>query len=128
MNMIEEEDYLARRQRLSIDIARQRGELGAAYRNLEKPIRYTEYGMRGFGFLRQNPWVIAAVPAVINLVSIGLGWRKKKKSAPVQAQPHAAAAPTAAGKLSRLGQVALSGVQQGLRVYQLYRRIRSYLP
>ena len=50
------EDFSERRGLLSAEIARQRGELAEAYRNLEKPIHYAEYGLRGFGFLRKNPW------------------------------------------------------------------------
>ena len=51
------ENFAERRGILSAQIARQRGELAEAYRNIEKPIHYAEYGMRGFGFLRKNPWV-----------------------------------------------------------------------
>jgi hypothetical protein len=57
------ESLAEKQRRLSADIARQRGQLAAAYRDIAKPILYTEYGLRGFGFLRQNPWILTIVPA-----------------------------------------------------------------
>ncbi len=33
---------------------------------MAKPILYTEYGLRGFGFLRQNPWILTVVPAAFS--------------------------------------------------------------
>lgn len=123
MNLPEEEDFAARRAHLAAQIARQRGELAEAYLKLEKPIRYTEYGMRGFGLLRQNPWIIAAVPAVFSLISSGFGW-KKSKSSPSPANPPS----TARSKLARAKHVVATGVHHGWRLYQLYRRVRTYLP
>src|SRR5882757_9887292 len=81
-----EESMDMRRKFLADQIARQRGELASAYRNLEKPIHYAEYGMRGFGFVRKNPWVFAAVPAVISIGSTLLGLKKKKLSQPAPRQ------------------------------------------
>lgn len=126
MSLIEEEDFVVRRDKLAAQIARQRTQLASAYQDLEKPIRYTEYGMKGFGFLRQNPWIVAAAPAIFSLVSSALGWRKKKP-APAQSQS-SSISPTAGKKISRLGQAALTGVEQALRVYNLYRRVRSLIP
>ena len=62
-----------RRAHLAAQIARQRGELAAAYRNLAKPIQYAEYGVRGFGFLRANPWVLTLVPALVSITSTVVG-------------------------------------------------------
>jgi len=137
MTLPEEEDFITRRNSLAREISRQRGELAQAYRQLEKPIRYTEYGMKGFAFIRQNQWVLTAAPAlmgslpsIINLVSSAFGWRKKKK---VPAQhlapaPSQATTPTTAKKLSRVSQALMSGAEQGVRAYNLYRRIRSLIP
>src|SRR5471030_1533696 len=77
-----ENDFITHRAQIVAEIARQRGELAAAYRDLEKPIRYTEYGMRGFGFLRSNPWIFVAVPAVFSVASNLLGLGRKPSSRP----------------------------------------------
>src|SRR5271168_124145 len=73
-----DETITERRVRLAGEIARQRMELAQAYRNLEKPIHYAEYGLRGFGFLRKNPWVFAAVPAAFSIASTLFSLRKRK--------------------------------------------------
>ena len=131
MNPPEEiqEDFQTRRKALAAEISRLRGELAQAYLQLEKPIRYTEQGMKGFGFVRQNPWVITAVPATISLVSALWAW-KKKKSGPAQTQsaPRVGVPPTAGNKMSRASQALMAGVEHGLRAYNLYRRVRSILP
>jgi hypothetical protein len=137
MSLPEEEDFETRRQRLVGEIARQRVDLVDAYRQLEKPIRYTEYGMKGFAFIRQNQWLLTAAPALLgsipsifNLVSMALGRGKKKRNVPVQRQAASAeaAAPNATKKISRVGQALMGGVEQGLRAYNLYRRVRSLIP
>jgi hypothetical protein len=124
-----EEPFHVRRERLAVQISKQRGELAAAYQQLEKPIRYTEYGMRGFGFIRNNPWVVTAVPAVFSLASTLFGL-KKKKSAPVgrKGQAAEAAATGPMTKMGRVSQMTMTGVEQALRAYNLYRRVRSFLP
>ncbi len=65
--MSAERESLAHKQaRLAGEIARQRDALAGAYRDIAKPILYTEYGLRGFGFLRQNPWILTIVPATFS--------------------------------------------------------------
>jgi len=115
------EDFAERRRHLIAQIARQRGELAEAYRNLEKPIHYAEYGMRGFGFLRKNPWVVVAVPAVFSAASTLLGLRKKKspKPAPVERE-NVETRPTGWTKHV----VTWGG--HGWRLYKLYRRLRPH--
>lgn len=126
MNLPETEDFAARRAELAAQIARQRGELFSAYQELEKPIRYTEYGMRAFGFVRQNPWLLTAVPAVFSLAFNFAGGRGKRKPSPaLAASPESAAEP---GKLSRVSQVVVGGARQLLRAYNAYRRVRSFFP
>jgi len=116
------EDFEQRRRLLIADIARQRGELAEAYRNIEKPIRYAEYGLRGFGFLRQNPWVFAAVPAVFSVGSTLLGLRQKKaKPAPSRRESVEDRPKGLTKHIVKLG-------QNGWKLFQFYRRIRSYLP
>jgi hypothetical protein len=123
--MIEEsyDDFEDRRRHLIAEIARQRGELAEAYRNLEKPIHYAEYGLRGFGFLRKNPWVFAAAPAVVSVTSTLFGLRKKKFSKPAPRQRQS----IEARPKSFMGHAAKWG-GHGWRLYKLYRRLRHYLP
>jgi len=124
MSLPEEESFIEKRARLAAEISRQRGELSDAYLKLEKPIRYTEYGMRGFGFLRQNPWVVAAVPAVFSLVSSFFGGKKKGKSAPSAEMSQS----QDKSKLGKAKQVLAAGVRHGWQLYQLYRRVRTLIP
>jgi hypothetical protein len=63
------ETLAERQRRLAADIARQRTQLAGAYRDIAKPVLYTEYGLRGFGFLRQNPWVLTVVPASLSVTT-----------------------------------------------------------
>jgi hypothetical protein len=117
------EDLAERRGLLVAQIARQRGELAEAYRNLEKPIHYAEYGMRGFGFLRKNPWVIVAAPAVFSMASTLFGLGKKKSSAPSPSQTQGVENEPKGWKKH-----VVTWGGHGWRLYKLYRRIRTYLP
>jgi hypothetical protein len=74
------ESLADKQRRLAADIARQRGQLALAYRDLAKPILYTEYGLRGFGFLRQNPWLLTIVPAGLSAASSLIALRRALKT------------------------------------------------
>jgi hypothetical protein len=117
------ENFAERRGLLAAEIARQRGELAEAYRNLEEPIHYAEYGLRGFGFLRKNPWVIAAVPAVVSIGSTLLGLKKKISSHPLPRQRQS----IEARPKGVLGHAVKWG-GHGWRAFQFYRRVRRYFP
>jgi len=119
---LDHENFAERRGLLAAQIARQRGELADAYRNLEKPIHYAEYGMRGFGFLRQNPWVFVAAPALVKLATTLFGL-KTQKSKPSPSQRRSIETKPKGWKkhVVTLG-------RNGWRLFQLYRRIRTYLP
>lgn len=123
MNDVPEEDFATRRAQLAAQIERQREELAQAYQNLEKPIRYTEYGLRGFGFIRRNPWIFVAVPAVFNLAGNLFSFRKRKKSSgPSLTQEQ---------NLSRIEKIKKPlrvWTGRALQAYQIYRRVRSFLP
>jgi hypothetical protein len=125
----EDESMDQRRARLAAEIARQRGEFASAYQNLSKPIHYAENAMRGFGFLRQNPWIITTVPAAFSIVSTLLGLRKGKSSPKrklslrerreleeVERKPR-----TVVGHVAKWG-------GRGLKLFKLYRRVRHFLP
>ena len=114
------DDFTMRRDQLAVEIARQRRELAQAYVHLEKPIRYTEYGMRGFGFIRNNPWIFAAAPALLSVVKIAFGGKKKKSSKPSSKQEQ-----TQVEKNKRPLQLWMN---RGWQLYQLYRRVRTFIP
>ena len=115
-------EFAARRQELSAQIAQQRGDLVAAYLRLEKPIHYAEYGMRGFGFLRKNPWVIAAVPAAFSILSTLLSLRKKKSPEPEPRQRQILRESEETPKPLKIW------IGRAVRLYKLYRRVRPYFP
>ncbi len=118
-----QDEFAARREVLKAEIAKQRGELTAAYLNLEKPIRYTEYSLKGIGFLRSNPWIFVAVPAVFSVASnlLSLGKKKSPKSEITQSKS-AEKQPGAIGKVIR------TIWDGGWQLFQLYRRVRPYFP
>ena len=112
-----EEDFATRREQLATETARQRGQLAHAYRELEKPIRYAEYGMRGIGFLRSNPWIFIAVPGAFSLLTNLLGLRKKKAPEPARAHH-------SGEKLKGVKGAIVTGAKYAWQAYQLYRRVR----
>jgi hypothetical protein len=113
------DDFTTRRDRLVAEIARQRGELAQAYLHLEKPIHYAEYGMRGFGFIRKNPWIFAAAPALLSIAKI-VFWGKKKKSSKLS--------PTRERAHAENKKPLQTWIRRGWQLYQLYRRARAFLP
>jgi hypothetical protein len=115
------ENFAERRGLLAAQIARQRGELAEAYRNLERPIHYAEYGLRGFGFLRKNPWVFVAAPAVLKMASILAGLKQKKISKPAPSRRQGVE-----NKPKGLGRHVVTWGKRGWKLFQLYRRIRSH--
>jgi len=117
------EDFAERRRHLAAEIARQRGDLAEAYRNLEKPIHYAEYGLRGFGFLRKNPWVFVAAPAAVKLVSTLLGLKNQKSPKPAPRQRQGIEDRPKGWKKH-----VVTWGGHGWRLFKLYRRVRTYLP
>jgi hypothetical protein len=119
----DQETFAQRRSHLAAQISRQRGELAEAYRNLEKPIHYAEYGLRGFGFLRKNPWVFVAVPAVFKVASTLIGLKTKKSPKPAPKQRQSVEPPPKGWKKH-----AVTWGGHGWKLFQLYRRVRHYFP
>jgi hypothetical protein len=124
-----------RRAHLIAEIARQRGEFSVAYRNIGKPIQYFEYGMRGFGFLRQNPWVLSVVPAVFTISSAIVGMTRAPKAEPklsmIEKLKRATTAKRAE-KVERKAEKSLLGHAfhwggRGLKLYRLYKKVRKFL-
>jgi hypothetical protein len=115
------------RSHLIAQIARQRGELAEAYRNLAKPIQYVEGGMRGFAFLRANPWVLTVVPALVSITTSVVGVvRNKPPKTPLRQRQKLE---REAGRETRgfAGHVAKWG-GRGWKIFKLYRRVRKFLP
>jgi len=117
------ENFAERRGLLAAQIARQRAELAEAYGNLEKPLHYAEYGLRGFGFLRKNPWIFAAAPAVVSIASTLVGLKQKKSPKPSPSLRQSIEKHPKGWKKH-----AVTVGRNGWRLYKLYRRIRTYLP
>jgi hypothetical protein len=120
-----------RRRHLIAEIARQRGQLADAYRNLATPIHYTENAMRGFGFLRENAWIFSAATttftvgsALLGLLGLGKGKpseltkaeRKRLADLERERMPKGFA-----GKLMKWG-------GHGFRAFKIYRRIKRFIP
>jgi hypothetical protein len=126
MNLTPHEDFTLHRDELVRQIASQRGELAAAYRNLEKPIHYAEVGMKGLGFLRQNQWLFVAAPTV---VSVGLtlfnAWRGKKAPKVVPVKGAVQPIPNLAEGSKKPLAV---WVGRAYQLYQLYRKVRTFIP
>ena len=118
-----ENDFAARRELLAAEIARQRRELAHAYANLEKPIHYAEYGLRGFGFLRANPWIFAAVPAAFSIFSMMFSMGKKQSP-----KPAAPPRQITESRMKGMQQAIVTWGGHGWRLYQLYRRVRHLFP
>ncbi len=113
-----------RRAQLAATIARQRSELAEAYHNLYKPIQYTETGLRGFNFLRQNSWLFIAVPSTLKIVSLLFSLRGGKTPKPARAR-HQAQRMDERPPKGFLGHAAKWG-RHGWRAFQFYRRMRRY--
>ena len=69
---------------LIAQIESQRMELNQAYRQLEKPIHYGEQALKGFGFLRRNPWIAMAAPGVTSLLFSGLSGLLMRRGKPAE--------------------------------------------
>jgi hypothetical protein len=122
-------DLVQRRRQLSIEISRQRTELTVAYRGLTKPIEYTQTGIKGFKFLKENAWAIALAPSLISIGLSFFGLKKQKESRggwlkfgrgeeEREAQREAAKAKK---PLMRL-------LGHGWNLFKFYRRVRRYFP
>jgi len=139
----ENETLAEKQRRLASDIARQRTQLAGAYRDIAKPILYTEYGLRGMGFLRSNPWILTIIPASLSTTTSLLAIVKTLmggKALPKKAKwfgnterkaereiERDAARDVKRGKKT-LSQHLLHWGGHGWKAYKLYRRVRKFLP
>ena len=126
------ESLAEKQRRLAADIARQRGQLAAAYRDLAKPILYTEYGLRGFGFLRQNPWVLTIVPAAFSTTTAVVSLvrnLKTPKTVPRKFKWFGREAEKEARRESKgIASHFFKWGGRGWRIFRLVHKIRKFLP
>jgi hypothetical protein len=139
----ENETLAEKQRRLAADIARQRGQLAGAYRDIAKPILYTEYGLRGMGFLRSNPWILTIIPASLSTTTSVLAIAKTLmglKSSPKKAKWFGKAGRTAEREVERDAEREVKRGKKsitdnllhwgghGWKAYKIYRRVRKFLP
>jgi hypothetical protein len=123
-------DLFLRRQTLVAQIESQRMELKQAYCQLEKPIHYGEQALKGFGFLRRNPWVAMAAPGAAGLVFSGIGYlfrrgKPKAKIGPVDREQIIEALRADEAKAKKPLRKALG---YAVQAFQLYRKYRPLIP
>ena len=129
------ETLAEKQRRLAADIARQRTQLAGAYRDIAKPILYTEYGLRGMGFLRSNPWILTIIPASLSTTTSLIAIVKTLiggKAAPKKAKWFGQAERTAERDVKR-GKKSVSDHlikwgRHGWKAFGIYRRVRKFFP
>jgi hypothetical protein len=123
-------ELFQRRQTLIAQIESQRLELTQAYRQLEKPIHYGEQALKGFGFLRRNPWVAMAAPGAVGLLFSGVGslFRRAKPKPRIEPldREHIIAALRADEAKAKKPVRKMLGY--AMTAFQLYRRFRPLFP
>ncbi|HEX4139018.1 MAG TPA: hypothetical protein VHY09_01630 [Candidatus Methylacidiphilales bacterium] len=134
--MSADHETLAEKQRrLAGDIARQRTQLAAAYRDIAKPVLYTEYGLRGLGFLRSNPWILTVIPAGLTTTNSVIAIIRNfipGKAAPKKAKWFGNAKSEAARDVKRgkktIADHARNLAGHGWKAFKIYRRVRKFFP
>jgi hypothetical protein len=125
------DDLAQKRHELTARIARQRDEFSIAYRNIAKPIHYAEQGMKGFSFLRANPWLFSIVPAAFTITSAIVGIVRnqpiaaKKSSFFSKAKAEEKVAEKAPKSL--MGH-AMKWSGHGWKAYKFYRKFKRFIP
>jgi hypothetical protein len=123
-------DYLhEKRHELTAKIARQRGELATAYHNLAKPIHYAEQGLKGFGFLRANPWIFSVVPAVFTITSAVVGIVRNKPAVAAKSARLVREEEKLAKKAPKsFAGHAIKWGGHGWKLFKLYRKFKRFIP
>jgi hypothetical protein len=119
-----------RREQISRQIALQRTELVHAYRDLAKPLAYTQTAIKGAQALKQNAWLVMLAPSLVSLGFSFFGWRKKGNSGLMgllglsrdEEKRETERAAIAAKK------PLLKWAGYGWTLFKLYRRVRPLLP
>ena len=138
--MSADNETLAEKQRrLAGDIARQRTQLAGAYRDIAKPILYTEYGLRGMGFLRSNPWILTIIPASLSTTTSVLAIIRAfttGKALPKKAKWFGGAGRDAEREVERdvkrgkktIAENLIKWGRHGVKAFSIYRRVRKFFP
>lgn len=123
-------DLFHRRQVLIAQIESQRLELAQAYRQLEKPIHYGEQALKGFGFLRRNPWIAMAAPGATSLLFSGLGLLMRRGKRPVKEEPVSRERIIEAlrHEETKVKKPMRKYLGYAIKAFQLYRRFRPLIP
>ena len=129
------ETLAEKQRRLAADIARQRTQLAGAYRDIAKPILYTEYGLRGMGFLRSNPWILTIIPAslstttsLIAIVKTLIGGKAAPKKAKWFGQAEREAKRDVKRGKKTITDNLLKWGNHGWKAFGIYRRVRKFFP
>jgi hypothetical protein len=119
-----------RRQVLVAQIESQRLELAQAYRQLEKPIHYGEQALKGFGFLRRNPWIAMAAPGITSLLFSGVGLLLRRGKPSVKEAPVTRERIIEALKAeeARTKKPLRKWFGYAIKAFQLYRKFRPLIP
>jgi hypothetical protein len=126
-------DLFLRRQTLIAQIESQRMEMTQAYRQLEKPIYYGEQALKGFGFLRRNPWVAMAAPGVTSLLFSGIGFllrrgKPKEEHKHLDREEIIAALKADAEAEAKSKRPVRKYLGYAIKAFQLYRKFRPLIP
>jgi hypothetical protein len=126
-----------RREHLAKLMARQRADLAEAYRDLGRPLKYTQVGIKGLQAVKENAWIIGVAPTVVGLLFTLFGLKKadktrskwfpfsfgKKKRAAVEE------AGEAEGEVSRRARPLLTRLlRHGISAFKVYRKVRPFIP
>jgi hypothetical protein len=136
---LSKESLATRRENISRQIARQRTELAEAYRDLGRPLQYTQVGIKGLQMLRQNAWLISLSPSLVGVATslYGLATGRKKSGSLPSWLPFGKKKATASVKkgveeeheLSRKASPLIKKwLGHGVSAFRLYRKVRPYLP
>lgn len=123
-------ELFLRRQTLIAQIESQRMELTQAYRQLEKPIHYGEQALKGFGFLRRNPWIAMAAPSAVGLLFSGAGalLRRGKPKPKIEAADREEIIASLRADEAKVKRPMRKVIGYAIKAFQLYRRFRPLFP
>ncbi len=124
-----------RRVKIAGQIAQQRHELAEAYRDLGKPLKYTQVAVKGAQVIRENAWLLALSPSVVGLVFSFLGWKKEKPAPKLlglfrrkQAAPKVEIEEEEGKAARRARPLVQRLIGHGVTAVKLYRKLRPFLP
>jgi hypothetical protein len=122
-------DLAERRRQLSVEISRQRTELTVAYRGLAKPIEYTQTGIKGFKFLKENAWAIALAPSLVSMAFSFFGLKKQQQNRGGWLKfGRGEEEQEARREVAKAKKPLMRLLGHGWNLFKFYRRVRRYFP